>query len=639
LLSIDYLKLLPMKRILCIALLTTFSFYSYGSHLLGGDITWKCLPSGEFVFQLKLYRDCTGIGAPTTVNIRVHNYAPNLSMSLPANAVIPGGADISPKGPGCPTCNPNAPVGTIGAVAEWIYETAPVFLTGTPPAAGWVFTYDYCCRNSTIVNLQNPGTQGLTLRAIMYSHNGQNTNPCFDSSPYFVEKPPIVLCTQNQVMHNHLGYDDDRDSLVFSWGESLHSLSGSAFPPPLLSYTAGYSFDSPFPGISQNSLNVPANLDPFSGYLTATSLTTGNFVYVVKATSYRYGIKISEVFNEMSLILVNDCIISNAPLVHNTPPEITPPFKDSTTGLFTLYSTTVSPGDTVKFFMSSTDFEFLPAGPPTYGAPQSLTIEASSQHFGQGFTSATSGCVTPPCATLNPPPPITAMFGAGINFNWRTTQNHIQPGKCFSDYYFFIKVIDNYCTTLGIFVKPITVRVAHKIPVAGAVSGLSVVNEYQSGVTYSIQPVAGATIYYWTVPSGAVIISGQGTPAIQVDWGLTGGNVSVTVGNTCGSGPASVFPVTTVPPPGTGPVKDEKDKMEIFPNPVNGELSVRLNEFAGDVVLIIQDMTGREIMNERHVFSEQNTTARIDLSGVNQGCYLLTGKFEEGQIVKKIIRY
>ena len=28
-------------------------------HIIGGDIYWKCLPSGEFEFYLTLYRDCS----------------------------------------------------------------------------------------------------------------------------------------------------------------------------------------------------------------------------------------------------------------------------------------------------------------------------------------------------------------------------------------------------------------------------------------------------------------------------------------------------------------------------------------------------------------------------------------------------
>lgn len=52
---------------------------------------------------------------------------------------------------------------------------------------------------------------------------------------------------------------------------------------------------------------------------------------------------------------------------------------------------------------------------------------------------------------------------------------------------------------------------------AGAISGNTSVS---AGVTYtySISPVSGATSYTWSVPSGATIISGQGTTSIQVQF-------------------------------------------------------------------------------------------------------------------------
>ncbi|HRI26878.1 MAG TPA: hypothetical protein PK715_02370, partial [Chitinophagales bacterium] len=54
-------------------------------------------------------------------------------------------------------------------------------------------------------------------------------------------------------------------------------------------------------------------------------------------------------------------------------------------------------------------------------------------------------------------------------------------------------------------------------------------------VTYSITPVAGATSYTWTVPGGATLNSGQGTNSISVTWGATGGTISVTASNACGT--------------------------------------------------------------------------------------------------------
>lgn len=67
-------------------------------------------------------------------------------------------------------------------------------------------------------------------------------------------------------------------------------------------------------------------------------------------------------------------------------------------------------------------------------------------------------------------------------------------------------------------------------PIVGSVSFCDFASE-----TYSIS-VAGATIettYNWSVPPGAVITSGQGTPEILIAFGNTAGNISVDVSNPC----------------------------------------------------------------------------------------------------------
>jgi hypothetical protein len=66
---------------------------------------------------------------------------------------------------------------------------------------------------------------------------------------------------------------------------------------------------------------------------------------------------------------------------------------------------------------------------------------------------------------------------------------------------------------------------------------------------YSISTVPGATSYSWTVPAGALILSGQNTTAVSVQWGNTGGNLSVIAGNDCGNSNPSVLAVTTTGPP------------------------------------------------------------------------------------------
>jgi len=60
-----------------------------------------------------------------------------------------------------------------------------------------------------------------------------------------------------------------------------------------------------------------------------------------------------------------------------------------------------------------------------------------------------------------------------------------------------------------------------------------------TSTNYSITAVSGATSYTWTVPTGWIINSGQGTTIINVTSGSNAGNVTVTATNTCGTSTAS----------------------------------------------------------------------------------------------------
>ncbi|MCA6363425.1 MAG: VCBS repeat-containing protein [Bacteroidetes bacterium] len=73
-----------------------------------------------------------------------------------------------------------------------------------------------------------------------------------------------------------------------------------------------------------------------------------------------------------------------------------------------------------------------------------------------------------------------------------------------------------------------------------------------TGVTYTVPAIASATSYNWTLPSGATIVSGNGTNSITVDYNnlAASGNVTVAGVNSCGTGASSSFAVTTNPLPG-----------------------------------------------------------------------------------------
>jgi len=88
---------------------------------------------------------------------------------------------------------------------------------------------------------------------------------------------------------------------------------------------------------------------------------------------------------------------------------------------------------------------------------------------------------------------------------------------------------------------------------AGAISGTSALCEDQTG-EYSVAAIANANSYEWTLPAGAVIVEGEGTNMIKVEFAPGGAVVDISVHgvNFCGNGPeAPDFEVTVNPIPPT----------------------------------------------------------------------------------------
>ena len=434
---------------LLIALVFTASVKLMASHLMGGEITWTCQGNGQYVFHMKLYRDCNGAQGPPTASLDVFNH-PTL-FSIPMALVSQ--TDISPTcnaiGPSitCATAN-NTP----GAVEEFVYASAPITINGVPPAAGWIFAYQNCCRNNAITNLSNPSALGFTLRAKMYAYNNQNANPCFDNSPEFLESPKTIICTGYPFTYNHNAVDAELDSLAYNWAQPLDSYLNAppaAFNAPAVPFVANYAFNNPMPGPVFDPNNVPATINPNTGEISYTSYTSGNFVTCIKVEAWKCGQLVAEIYRDIQVVLL--------PCGNNTPPAVQPPFQDAS-GNFTEFADTVYAGQLVNFTLSATDFDFLPNG-----QPQTLRIDATGQQFGAGFTNAAAGCLNPPCATLSPPPPVSGPFAVNTDFNWQTACNHIYyTNQCFvlaNTYNFIIRTSDDFCPAPAQTIATISITV------------------------------------------------------------------------------------------------------------------------------------------------------------------------------------
>lgn len=435
-------------------------FPSQASHLMGGEITWRCQGT-QYIFTLKLYRDCNGITQGANITMESNSPAGNIPMSrIEMN-------DLTPVGTGCPTCA--SPIGYQNAVQEHIFESAPITLNGIPPVGGWYFAYSDCCRNVNITNLGAAGSGSFTLRAIMYPYHGRNTNPCFDNSPQFSEPPQLAICAGDTMFYNANVTDAEQDSVVFEWA---HPLDGSHYAATFnYLFAANYYFNNPLPDDTINPNNINATLDPKTGMLNFKSVTSGVYVIVIKTTAYKCGIKVSEIFREHPIALMSGCYLT--PVVpYNGALNTAPRLLDVQGNSYFNFKSTITPGDSVDLPFYITEYEPVNQTPPlTF---QQFSLTASGDEFGRNYTSSNTGCPYPPCAQilsfnslptnlLDTVQPITPLFfplQAQFRFVWKTECGQIVSNPdcndLSSEYRFVLRLTDNFCPSPSVSYSTLT---------------------------------------------------------------------------------------------------------------------------------------------------------------------------------------
>ncbi len=138
----------------------------------------------------------------------------------------------------------------------------------------------------------------------------------------------------------------------------------------------------------------------------------------------------------------------------------------------------------------------------------------------------------------------TAPAGASIASGQGTTSVTVDFGPTF--------VSGNLLVTSGNSCGVSTNRtkaIASKPATPGTIAGQG--GQVCPGLTlnYSVMPVAGTSTYNWTAPANAVIVSGQGTNAVSVQFnaGFSGGSLIVNASNSCGTSANRVLAITGAP--------------------------------------------------------------------------------------------
>ncbi|GIV24130.1 MAG: hypothetical protein KatS3mg025_1789 [Bacteroidia bacterium] len=309
----DFCTFVEMSRriwLLGLALVGLGIFPLYGSHYLGGDLTYTCLGPGpgntmRYLVRFTLYRDCNGIEAdnPIQINYRSVQCGVDTSVLVPRSSVIPGsGQDVTPVCSSSPTACSGG--GTYG-IQRWIYEIT----INLPAGCGndWIIWHDNCCRSNSIDNLTNPGSTGSTF----YVTLDNTLVPC-NNSPQFTNLPQFFNCTGRPTLLNLGLTDPDGDSLVITL---TNCLNNNANPPtlPPVTYAGSYSGINPFP----TSTGILIQSGGLFSYIATTPFRAA-FCY--KVEEYRNGVKIGETIQDVYLIIQN-CPAPAPPAATSTTPS------------------------------------------------------------------------------------------------------------------------------------------------------------------------------------------------------------------------------------------------------------------------------------------------------------------------------
>lgn len=271
------------------------------THIIGGELIYDCLgvdSAGNHTYKLtlKVYRDCLNgvppFDDPAYISIwdgaSPSNFINNIAVPFPGSIFLPFVSSDPCFVPPSNIC-----------VEQAIYIdtiTLPTSITG------YIFAYQRCCRNNSIINILDPGNTGAT-----YFEQVPDTILC-NSSPRYTNFPPIALCVNQPLVFDHSATDPDGDSLVYyictpyigaSAGDAQPLITS---PPPFTPIT----FILPFTAINPITGLPPLAINSVTGLLTLTPTQLGQFVVGICCDEYRNGVLIGTHHRDFQFNVV-DC--------------------------------------------------------------------------------------------------------------------------------------------------------------------------------------------------------------------------------------------------------------------------------------------------------------------------------------------
>lgn len=303
----------------------------YANHLVGGELTYECLGGNDYRINLIIYRDCYSSGAPFDAVAAIYLRDPGTGDYLP-NPLDPSLFRIPVEL--APEDTIRLPINDEGLCTDFIPDVCvsrgeySLDISLAPRAGGYEVVYQRCCRNTTILNINNPGETGSTY-TVLIPHED---NTCNNSSPTFNNFPPLVICDGFPILFDHAATDVDGDSLVYSLCVPSDGAATTCPGNPLFdeftgAYIAPNLCDSPtgdiedvipspigmvnwWPGFDVNNQlgnpDDPLTIDPVTGLLTGIPNGIGQYVVGICVSEYRNGVLIATKIRDFQFN-VTDC--------------------------------------------------------------------------------------------------------------------------------------------------------------------------------------------------------------------------------------------------------------------------------------------------------------------------------------------
>ncbi len=259
---------------------------AFATHIVGGDLRYRCLGNNLYEIRLTLRRDCF-LGDPAAqfddpASVGFFDGQTNQLLQfigVNGQLFMPFRSDDTLNQEFISDC-------TISGMDVCVQQTTYVDTIQLPfLATGYQLAYTRCCRNNTIQNIIDPVNAGMTLLTII---SGEAQITC-NSSPELPEYPPIYICTNDSIDFDFgIESDPDGDSIIY---ELFTPFEGGSLafpkpqPPPAPPYNTVTWRNPPY-SIDNLLGGIPLQIDRFTGHLTGMPNTPGQFLVGVRVFSF-----------------------------------------------------------------------------------------------------------------------------------------------------------------------------------------------------------------------------------------------------------------------------------------------------------------------------------------------------------------